>query len=161
MNRVEEWIGGRFPAPALIAGGDVPVRPELSLWLGLQDERAVAVAAAHPLHSPGRRQQPAAVVRRPQERGEGRIRVEARETEPIDRPVLGDEREAAEVSDDGVVLDARGHPTNLSGRLAARTWERFPGWTLQPGSAGFTLVARTKRAHASGSVVKTVRPSSL
>jgi len=33
MNRVEEWIGGRFPAPALITGGDVPVRPELSLWI--------------------------------------------------------------------------------------------------------------------------------
>src|SRR2546428_10062807 len=33
MNRVVEWIGGRFPAPALITGGDVPVRPELSLWL--------------------------------------------------------------------------------------------------------------------------------
>src|SRR5712664_2789474 len=100
MNRVEEWIGGRFPAPALITGGDVPVSPELSLWLGLRDERAVAVAAAHPLHSSGRRQQPAAVVGRPQERGEGRIRVDAREAEPVDRPVLRDEREAAEVGDD-------------------------------------------------------------
>ena len=85
----------------------------LGLELGLEDERAVAVAAAHPLHSSGRRQQPAAVVRRPQERGERRIRVEARETEPIDRPVLGDEREAAEVGNDGVVFDARRHRRNV------------------------------------------------
>ena len=127
----------------------------LSLELGLQDERAVAVAAAHPLHSPGRRQQPAAVVRRPQQCGEGRIRVEARETEPIDRPVLGDEREAAEVSDDGVVLDAGRHPNNLSGRPLARTrvlaaipvggtadaWERLPGWRLRSGDAGSTFAS--------------------
>ncbi len=33
MDPVEEWIGGRFPLPAIVSGGDVPVRPEISLWL--------------------------------------------------------------------------------------------------------------------------------
>ena len=83
------------------------------LELRLEDQRPFAVAAADLLHSAGRRQQPAAIFRRSKERREERIRVEARETEPVDRPVLGDEREAAEVGDDGVVFDARRHRRNV------------------------------------------------
>ena len=74
--------------------------------------RAGKVARASP--------QPAAVVGRPEERGEERVRVEAREAEPVDRSVLADEREAAEVSDDGVVFDAGRHTIKLSSRLLVR-----------------------------------------
>ncbi len=36
MAQPSEWIGGRFPAPVIITGGDVPHRPELSLWMEVE-----------------------------------------------------------------------------------------------------------------------------
>src|SRR5262249_49459331 len=50
---------------------------------------------------------PPAVPRLAEERGEARRRVEARQAQPVDRPVAADQRGALAVADQGVVLDPR------------------------------------------------------
>jgi hypothetical protein len=45
----------------------------------------------------------------PEERREARAGVEARDAEPVDRPVLADEGGGLKVSDEGVVFDGERH----------------------------------------------------
>ena len=45
----------------------------------------------------------------PQQGGEAGPRVEAREAEPVDRPVAGDQGRRLAVADQGIVLDAQRH----------------------------------------------------
>jgi hypothetical protein len=78
----------------------------LGLELRLEDERVGTIAPpAAPAQIGRRRQEPAAVVGRPQQRGEARRRVEPRNTEPVDGAVAADERGGLAIADQGVILD--------------------------------------------------------
>ena len=102
-----------------------PDRAVVGVELGLEHERVAAVAPAGRPHRPSRSQPPVAVVVPAQELGEAGLRVEAGETQPVDRAVAPDERGGVGVSDDPVVLDALGHQATLPtaccpGRSAGR-----------------------------------------
>ena len=84
----------------------------------VQHERVLRVEALHRddagqghvhrgvvVHRAVRREQPAAVVRGAQQGREQRRGVEARHAPPVHRPVAGDQRPAAHVGQQGVVLD--------------------------------------------------------
>ena len=81
----------------------------IGLKVGLQDERALPVAASRLHDIARRRQQPAAMIRRAQQRGETRRRVEARQAKPVDGPVAGNQRRRLAVADQGVVFNPRRH----------------------------------------------------
>ena len=82
--------------------------PRVGLVGRLQDEAVVAVAAGRrrPAHGSD---QPAAVLRRAQERGEAGGRVEPGQAEPVHGAVTTDEGGGARVAQDGVVLDRKCH----------------------------------------------------
>ena len=81
--------------------------PVVGLELGLEDQRAVAVAARDVRrHRAGRREQPAAVLGVAEQRGEAGAGVEPRQAQPVDRPVAADQRGGLAVADQRVVLDA-------------------------------------------------------
>src|SRR5688572_23769999 len=70
------------------------------------------MAAVSPRYAPhlGRwRNQPAAMLGRAEQRREAGARIEARQTEPIDRAIARDERRALAVADQRVVFNVRRH----------------------------------------------------
>ena len=69
----------------------------------LEDQRAIAIAPRGGELQIARRDAPAAVLRRADQRGEAGTGIEARQAEPVDRAVLGDEGCAFAVPDHGVV----------------------------------------------------------
>ena len=75
----------------------------------LEDEGAVDVAARGDGVLVDRTEQPAAVVGRAEQCGEAGVRVEAWQAQPVDRPAPADEGGRAEVAQDGILLDRRGH----------------------------------------------------
>src|SRR5438477_8852372 len=77
--------------------------------LGLEDQRPLAVAAAAGRGRDGGTEGPSPVLRRAEQGGEARARIEAGEAEPVDRAIPRDERRGLAVSDEGAVLDARRH----------------------------------------------------
>ena len=77
----------------------------LGVEVELVHERVLAVAALDALDLAVGREQPAAVALVPEQGGEARARVEAREAEPVDRAVAPDERRGLQVADQPVVLD--------------------------------------------------------
>src|SRR5579862_8823577 len=58
------------------------------------------------LHAPIGSDQPATVLRLSEQSCKARGRVEARNAEPVDRPIAADQRRGARVADQGVVLYA-------------------------------------------------------
>ena len=82
----------------------------LGVKVELVHERVLSVPALDPLDLAARREQPAAVLLVPEQRGEAGARVEAREAEPVDRAVPPDERRGLQVADQAVVLDPHHSP---------------------------------------------------
>ncbi len=71
----------------------------------LEDEGILAVGTRRlgvPVDGP---EQPAAVLGRAEQRGKASPAVESGPTEPVDRPVLGDERRRLAVADQGIIFD--------------------------------------------------------
>jgi RNA polymerase sigma-70 factor (ECF subfamily) len=99
--------------------------------VGLQHQRVVAVAALDALHLAGGREQPAAVRRIAEQRGEAGGRVEPRQAQPVDRSVLADQRRRLRVADDGVVLDRERHCPRVRSRApnAAHLYSVVQGMT--------------------------------
>jgi hypothetical protein len=58
---------------------------------------------------------PASILAVPEQRGEARVGVKTRPTEPVDGAVLGDERGRLAIPDESVVLDAGAHEHDLAG----------------------------------------------
>jgi len=77
--------------------------------VGLEDQRTGAVPPSDGAHFALRCDLPAAVVARAEQGGEAGIGIETGEAEPIEGAVIGHQRYALAVGDDGVVFDARGH----------------------------------------------------
>jgi hypothetical protein len=75
--------------------------------LGVEDRSIVAVAAGGLRHIARRRNEPIAVTLVTQQRRETGVAVEAGPAQKVDRSRPGDERTAATVSDDRIVLDRR------------------------------------------------------
>ena len=112
---------GTSPRDALDDAHDVGHRPRGGMQsttrttplggveLGLEDERAVAVAA----RDAARRAAPGAISQRRGRRRRAarrsRRRVEARQAQPVDRAVAADQRRGLRVADQRVVLDAGRH----------------------------------------------------
>ncbi len=85
---------------------------------GLKDERFPAVAAAGPGHGAARGDAPAAVFLVAQERGEAGRGIDARQAEPINGSVEGDQGGRPHVGDEAVVLDPQAHGrTRVTSRL--------------------------------------------
>ena len=81
--------------------------PGVGLPVRLEDQRVLPVAAAPAPAVPARREPPAAVLDRPEERREAGFGVEVGEAEPVDRAVARDEGGGLEIADHPVVLDPR------------------------------------------------------
>ena len=93
-----------------------------SLELRLEHESAVAVAPARRPAARGGRDLPVAVLLGAEQRGKACVRVEPRCAEPVDRAVVGDQRNGLRVADERVLLDAGGHRgVRRLGRALART----------------------------------------
>ena len=95
----------------------------LGVEVELVHERVLSVPALDSLDLAVGREQPAAVLLVPQQRGEAGARVEAREAEPVDRAVSPDERRGLQVADQAVVLDPHHTPpvSERKRRFAARS----------------------------------------
>ena len=109
--------------------------------VGLEHERAVAVAALRARHLGGGREQPAAVGLVAEQRGEAGGRVEPREAQPVDRAVAAHQRRGLRVADQGVVLDPQRHD-GCGARAPPRASRRAGG--APPASAA----PRARRAAA-------------
>jgi hypothetical protein len=72
-----------------------------------EHHRIADVLAFRRTHVARGRDAPAAVGRVTEQRGENRIVIEARQAQPIDRPVATDERGRAAIADQRVVFDAQ------------------------------------------------------
>ena len=79
----------------------------------LEHHRVVEVSACR-LAFADRCEQPAAVLGRSEQRGEAGARVEAGETQPIDRTATLDQRSGLQVPDERIVLDARHQRFSIS-----------------------------------------------
>ncbi len=79
------------------------------LEVGLEHERVAPIAPSGRGEVAFGLERPVPVLRRSEKRSEDRARVEARQAEPVDAAVPAHERDALEVTDDPVVLDARSH----------------------------------------------------
>ena len=76
------------------------------------------VGSADGACGPSWAQHPSTVFRPAEQRRKARIRVEARQAEPVDRPIPRDEGSAMAVADEGVVLKSgRGHGRTRTTRL--------------------------------------------
>ncbi len=78
--------------------------------VGLQDQRALAVASRRAGDRGGRGDAPTAVLGTAEQGGEAGAGVEARPAQPVDRAVARDQRRGLAVADDGVILQRRRHP---------------------------------------------------
>ncbi len=76
---------------------------------GLEDQRAGAVPAFDTTRRSRRCEQPPAVSRCPEQTGEARRGVEARERQPVDRSVASDQRRRLQIGQERVVGDRTGH----------------------------------------------------
>jgi len=96
-------------ADRLVHGQEVdhPHRAPFGLVHGLQHERVVPVATRRRAHVDRGCEEPPAVVRRSEERGEARTRVEPREATPVDRSAAAHDGRRLQVPDQRVVLDPR------------------------------------------------------
>ncbi len=74
-----------------------------------QDQRAGAVAAAHPPHRAGRGDLPSAMPGAAQERGETRSGIKTRQAKPVDRSVPAHEARGLTVADQGIIFDPQSH----------------------------------------------------
>ena len=81
----------------------------------LEHECPLAIAALGAGAAVDRRDQPASVVARPEQRREARAGVETRKAEPVHRARAADERRSLQVAEERVVLDPLGHGENLRG----------------------------------------------
>jgi hypothetical protein len=86
---------------------DEPDDAGIRLELALEDERVVAIAPRQRSKLAVRLDRPVPVLRRAEESGEERPRVEAGEAQPVDGAVAADERAGLEIADERVVLDQR------------------------------------------------------
>src|SRR5581483_4695628 len=105
---------------------------------GLEDQRAVAVAAVGGRPTGQRREQPAAVLPPAEDRAETGARVEAGERQPVDRAGAADERRRLQVAEERVVLDPLGHqrPSSSAANGASRrATPRLNARTYGSGSA--------------------------
>ena len=83
-------------------------RAVCGLEMGFENKR-IRPVAARDLGRFARRDQPATVLRRAEQRGKAGFRIEARPAQPIDRAVARYQRGALAVADQRVVFDGRGH----------------------------------------------------
>jgi hypothetical protein len=79
------------------------------LEVGLEHERALAVPTPRRGADTFGGDPPSTVFFRPEERGEARGRVEAKEAEPVDGAVTPDQRGRLAVADERIVFDSSGH----------------------------------------------------
>ena len=102
---------------------------------GLEARGPVEVLPRRGDHLVGRGEQPAAVLLGAEQRGEAGGGVEARQAQPVDRPVLADQGGRAPVADQCVVLDGECHAASVAdmwsaepdGSVAARVLETLAG----------------------------------
>ncbi len=122
----------------------------LGVEVELVDERALPVAALDALDLAVGREQPAAVALVPEQRGEARARVEAREAEPVDRAVAPDERRRLQVADQPVVLDPHQSPPvrERKRRFAARSKACSYASRVSPSSVAAYVSRSSARASA-------------
>ena len=78
-----------------------------------QDQRVGPVAARNTRRLAFRRDKPAPVLVRAQQRGKAGIGIEPRPAQPVDRAVAADQRRCAQIADQGIVFDARGHVASV------------------------------------------------
>jgi hypothetical protein len=103
--------------------------------LGLEDEGVSSIVTLDAAHRGRRSDCPVAVLIAAEELREARIGVDARQAEPVDGAVLGDQRHRARVTDEPVVLDVGRHSGIM--RMAARDrnvrcrWARAPCQRVQ------------------------------
>ena len=81
----------------------------LGLKFGLEDKGSGTVASFHAARRNGRSDRPSAVVRRPEQRGEARGRIEPRPAQRVDRSVGADQGHRFAVANDGVIFDLQRH----------------------------------------------------
>jgi hypothetical protein len=81
----------------------------LGLKSRFEDQRVGAVTAMHAHILVARRDLPASMFARSQERGEAGVGVEARPAQPIDRTVAPDQRGRFTIADESIIFDAAAH----------------------------------------------------
>ncbi len=87
--------------------------------LGLEDQRARPIAAGDARFFL-RRHQPAAVLRRAEQRRKAGVRIEARPAQPVDRAVARHQRGALAVADQGIIFGLARHDAGIGVRKNRR-----------------------------------------
>src|SRR5262249_54395763 len=83
-------------------------------YLGLEDQRVGSIPLIDALDLRGRTNRPIAVLIRAEQRGKARVRIETRQTQPIDRAGARDERDGPRVADEPIVFDESSHEVHVT-----------------------------------------------
>jgi hypothetical protein len=84
------------------------------LEFGFEDQRTGTITPAHVEPRLLRRNEPAAVLGRPEQGGKAGGRIETWPAQPVDRSVAADQSTGLAVADQGVVFDSQRHCYSLA-----------------------------------------------